>query len=212
MDVIDAGNAENPPVNPRTTCVVCLIDGEQAWWAHVGDSRLYLLRSGTLVARTRDHTPVEELLQSGAIVEDDLRTHPLRNSVSRCLGGGLKLPKISLDQARLETDDVLLLCSDGLWSALPERRLIELSTYGDLERDINLLTDEADLASYPHSDNISVVCLRWLTAGKPQAVETVSAAAPASEPVPAGEDRDDLQQAIDDIHRALLDYASEMKK
>jgi serine/threonine protein phosphatase PrpC len=212
MDIVEAGNAENPPVNPRTTCVVCLIEGDQAWWAHVGDSRLYLLRNCTLVARTRDHTPVEELLQSGAIAEDDLRTHPLRNSVSRCLGGGLKLPKISLDQARLETDDVLLLCSDGLWSALPEQRLFELSTYGDLERDINLLTDEADLASYPHSDNISVVCLRWLAAGKPQAVETVTAPAPATEPVPAAEERDDLQQAIDDIHRALLDYASEMKK
>jgi len=208
MEVVDAGRADNPPVNPRTTCVVCLIQGDQACWAHVGDSRLYLLRGAALLTRTRDHTPVEELLQSGAIVEEDLRTHPLRNSVSRCLGGGLKLPKISFDQARLKTDDVLLLCSDGLWSALPEQRLAELSTYGDLERSVNLLTDEAELASYPHCDNISLVCLRWLSAGRPQP-GNVPGPAPSTAPAREG---DELQQAIDDIHRAMLDYASEMKK
>ena len=212
MDVVDAGRAENPPVNPRTTCVVCLIQDDHAWWAHVGDSRLYLLRDATLLARTRDHTPVEELLQSGAILEEELRTHPLRNSVSRCLGGGLKLPKITTGQADLKTGDTLLLCSDGLWSALPEQRLMELSTCVDLERNANLLTDEAELASYPHSDNISLVCLRWLSAGKSQAEETAAAPAPTTEPAPAGEDHDELQQAIDDIHRAMLDYASEMKK
>jgi len=212
MDVVDAGRAENPPVNPRTTCVVCLMQDDQAWWAHVGDSRLYLLRDATLLARTRDHTPVEELLQSGAIVEEELRTHPLRNSVSRCLGGGLKLPKITTGQADLKTGDTLLLCSDGLWSALPEQRLMALSTCVDLERNANLLTDEAELASYPHSDNISLVCLRWLSAGKSQAEETAAAPAPTTEPAPAGEDHDELQQAIDDIHRAMLDYAAEMKK
>jgi len=213
MDIVDAGLAVDPPVNPRTTCVVCLIQGDQACWAHVGDSRLYLLRDHMLLARTRDHTPVEELLQSGAIAEEDLRTHPLRNSVSRCLGGGLKLPKISFDQARLNADDLLLLCSDGLWSALPEQRLTELSTYDDLERSANLLTDEADLASYPHSDNISLVCLHWLSAENSQISETIALPAPITgiESVPA-KDPDDLQQAIDDIHRALLDYASEMKK
>ena len=211
MEVVDAGRAENPPVNPRTTCVVCLIQGDQAWWAHVGDSRLYLLRSGKLLVRTRDHTPVEELLQSGAIQEEDLRTHPLRNSVSRCLGGDLKLPKISSDQVQLRTDDMLLLCSDGLWSALPEHQLTGLSAYGNLERNVNLLTDEAELASYPHSDNISLVCLRWLSAGKPQAVENTATPTPDAKPAPA-KDQDTLQQAIDDIHRAMLDYASEMKK
>jgi len=211
MDVVDAGNADSPPVNPRTTCVVCLVQDDQAWWAHLGDSRLYLLRAGSVLARTRDHTPVEELLQSGAIHEDELRTHPLRNSVSRCLGGGLKLPKISFDHAQLKTDDILLLCSDGLWSALSEQRLAELSAYGNLERNVNLLTDEAELASYPRCDNISLVCLRWLSAGKPQASKIADSPAPDTKPV-AADDQDPLQQAIDDIHRAMLDYAAEMKK
>ncbi|HHH44130.1 MAG TPA: serine/threonine-protein phosphatase [Gammaproteobacteria bacterium] len=212
IDVVDAGRAEYPPVDPRTTCVVCLVQGDQAWWAHLGDSRLYLLRAGTLLTRTRDHTPVEELLRNGAIAAEDLRTHPLRNSVSRCLGGALKLPKISFDHAQLQTDDILLLCSDGLWSALPEQRLVELSGAGDLERNANLLTDEAELASYPRSDNISLVCLRWLSGGQAPSAQSAATPPPASKPPPADEEQDELQQAIDDIHRAMLEYAAEMKK
>ena len=85
LETVEAGRSSTPPVEPRTTCVACLVQGNQAWWAHVGDSRLYLLRNGRLVTRTRDHTPVEDLLQSGVINEDELSTHPLRNSVNRCL-------------------------------------------------------------------------------------------------------------------------------
>jgi len=213
LEVVDAGRAVDPPVNPRTTCVACLVQDDQACWAHVGDSRLYLLRGGTLLTRTRDHTPVEELLQSGAITEDELHSHPLRNSVSRCLGGGLKLPKISFDQATLQADDMLLLCSDGLWSALPEQKLAELPTEGDLEHTVNLLTDEAELASYPHSDNISVVCLRWLSAGAQTRTDPAAAVLAETEAALSSDaDQDPLQEAINDIHRAMLEYAAEMKK
>ncbi|MDT8386646.1 MAG: protein phosphatase 2C domain-containing protein [Thiogranum sp.] len=208
-EVVCAGRSEHPPITPRTTCVVCLVQVDQAWWAHVGDSRLYLLRSGTLVARTRDHTPVEELLQSGVIREDELRSHPLRNSVSRCLGGMARPPDISSDQARLKPDDILLLCSDGLWSALPDQKLLAIPGYGDLDRSVRQLTAEAEAASYPQSDNISVVCLRWLSAGKPATTATDPA---TSRRKTEKKTTDPVQQAKDDIHRAMLDYAAEMKK
>lgn len=211
LEVVDAGRSQQPPIDPRTTCVACLVQGKQAWWAHVGDSRLYLLRGGSTVIRTRDHTPVEELLRSGAIDENQLRTHPLRNSVSRCLGGSVRLPALSTDHAELKPDDTLLLCSDGFWSAIPEEKLVAIPRYGDLERAVNQLADAAEMASYPQSDNISVVCMRWLSAagsgkrasaanGKPQAQERVA------------QQTDRVQQAIDDIHRAMLEYAAEMKK
>jgi serine/threonine protein phosphatase PrpC len=210
LETVEAGRASTPPVQPRTTCVVCLVQGDQAWWAHVGDSRLYLLRDGALLTRTRDHTPVEELLQHGVIEEHELSTHPLRNSVNRCLGGALKLPKISFGQAQLHTGDSLLLCSDGLWSALPEQRLTNLPASGDLESLLNELAEEAEKASYPRSDNISLVGLRWLSA----AADSADADAAQKRPHAAGaaKEKDPLQQAIDDIHRAILDYASEMKE
>jgi serine/threonine protein phosphatase PrpC len=213
LEVIDAGRRAQPPVTPRTTCVACLVQGDQAWWAHVGDSRLYLLRTGALVTRTRDHTPVEDLLQSGVIQEDELRTHPLRNSVNRCLGGALRMPEISFDQSRLKPDDMLLLCSDGLWSAIPEEKLISIPCYGDIARAVSELIAQAELASYPQSDNISLVCLRWLSAGRPgQVTETLQRELPPTPAKPTRKAEDPVQQAIDDIHRAMLDYAAEMKK
>ncbi len=211
LETVEAGRANTPPVQPRTTCVACLVQGNGAWWAHVGDSRLYLLRDGSLVTRTRDHTPVEDLLQRGLIDEDELSSHPLRNSVNRCLGGALKPPKISLGQARLQANDTLLLCSDGLWSALPEPKLTSLPTDGELESQIDDLSDEAEKISYPRSDNISLVGLRWLSADD----ATTSYPSPSklrhSKTTPV-KPKDPVQQAIDDIHRAILDYAAEMKK
>ena len=211
LETVEAGRSSTPPVEPRTTCVACLVQGNQAWWAHVGDSRLYLLRNGRLVTRTRDHTPVEDLLQSGVINEDELSTHPLRNSVNRCLGGALKFPKISFDHAELKSGDTLLLCSDGLWSALPEHRLLDLPAAGELESALNALSEEAEKCSYPHSDNISLVGLRWLSATDAHTANTPSSAQQHSETV-AVEEKDPLQQAIDEINRAILTYASEMKK
>ncbi|MCO6413123.1 MAG: serine/threonine-protein phosphatase [Thiogranum sp.] len=211
LQVVDTGRSQQPPIVPRTTCVACLVQGEQAWWAHVGDSRLYLLRGGNTVIRTRDHTPVEELLRSGAIDENQLRTHPLRNSVSRCLGGSIRLPAVSVDHAELKPDDTLLLCSDGFWSAIAEEKLVGIPRYGDLERAVNQLADAAEMASYPQSDNISLVCMRWLSADG--SAKRTSATADAPQPRErVAPQSDPLQQAIDDIHRAMLEYAAEMKK
>lgn len=209
LDVIEAGRNCTPPINPRTTCVACVVQGNQACWAHLGDSRLYLVRNGALMARTRDHTPVEDLLQRGVISESELRGHPLRNSVSRCLGGLRALPDIGFGTAELRADDTLLLCSDGLWNALPEEKLIGIRGYGDLQQTVDALSNEAEMASYPHSDNISVVALRWLSAASRHKPKHVPADAGGTTEV---SNRDPLQQAIDDIHRAMLDYAAEMKK
>jgi len=214
LAVCDAGQTQQPPVEPRTTCVACLVQGDRAWWAHVGDSRLYLVRNGTVLTRTRDHTPVEDLFQQGVLDDDAIRTHPMRNSVNRCLGGSTALPRITLGEARLETGDTLLLCSDGLWSAVSEERLCDLPGESDrLGQRINQLADEADVATYPHSDNISLVALRWLEGDQATTAQPPGAAAgesPAS-PSPARPE-DPVQQAIDEIHRAMLEYSGEMNE
>ena len=210
LEVIEAGQSCTPPITPRTTCVACLVQGNHAHWAHLGDSRLYLLRNGAVLTRTRDHTPVEELVRNGVISDEDVRLHPLRNSVSRCLGGMPPFPRPSFDHAELRADDTLLLCSDGLWSALPEKKLLEIRGYTSLDQTIDTLANEAEMASYPHSDNISVVGLRWLSADKPQSQMRPRTCPPSQRARHDG--KDPLQQAVDDIHRAILDYAAEMKK
>ncbi len=214
LDVVDAGRSHNPPITPRTTCVACLVQNDTAYWAHVGDSRFYLLRDGALRRRTRDHTPVEELLQSGLLSEEELRNHPLRNSVSRCLGGSPRFPDISFDQATLCPGDTLLLCSDGLWSAVSETQLVGMTGYGDLEQSLTRLADEAETASYPNSDNISGVAMRWLEArtAQPTAEPTDSKADRNTPKAEKPGEKDQLEEAIENIHRAMLEYASEMKK
>ena len=64
---------------PRATCAVCLVQQGSAYWAHVGDSRIYLLRQGAVAARTRDHSHVELLLREGLITPDQAHNHPMRN-------------------------------------------------------------------------------------------------------------------------------------
>lgn len=212
LAVVDCGLAQQPPVTPRTTCVACLVQGDHAWWAHLGDSRLYLVRDGEVICRTRDHTPVEEMVQNGLLSDEGRRVHPNRNSVSRCLGGDPALPKTTFGESHLQHADTLLLCSDGLWSALDQQRLCDLpADAGQLEQRLNQLADEADVATYPHSDNISLVGLRWLTEQPESAPDVAVSAtdAPATaEDVPL----DPLQQAIEDIERAVREYASEMKE
>lgn len=202
--VVRVGQAQQPPIEPRTTCVVCLVQGRSAWWAHVGDSRLYLLRDGRCLVRTRDHAYVDELVQRGEISEAEARHHPMRNSVSQCLGGSSSLPEASFGQMdELRPGDCLLLCSDGLWSALPENRLETLQDKPDLNRALEQLAEDAERASYPRSDNISAVALRWLEhkAIQPQAPLAQAQAAP----------RDPLDAAIDEIQRALAEYGSELE-
>lgn len=201
--VVRVGLAQQPSIEPRTTCVVCLVQGRSAWWAHVGDSRLYLLRDGQRLLRTHDHAYVEELLQRGEISEDEARHHPMRNSVSQCLGGRSSLPEASFGQIdELHRNDCLLLCSDGLWSALPENQLVSLQGKPDLNRALEKLAEDAEHASYPRSDNISAVVLRWL---EHKAVQS----APAPDQ-PSSRSLDPLDAAIDEIQRAIAEYGSEL--
>jgi serine/threonine protein phosphatase PrpC len=160
LDIVAAGRAATPPCEPRTTGVACLVTHDRACWAHVGDSRLYLLRNDAVQARTLDHSLVEELVQLGELAEADRERHPLRNYVTRALGGP-QMPAASLStEVVLQPGDVLLLCSDGLWAAQREARLLEL-LHADLLQDcVERLAAGAVSNSAPASDNVTLVALR----------------------------------------------------
>lgn len=159
--IMAAGEEELPPVRPMTTCVACLVQHPLACWAHAGDSRLYLLRNGQVLARTRDHSLVQEYIERGELQENEREQHPLRNYVTRSLGGTGPAPVVELsDITGLQPGDTLLLCSDGLWSALPETRLTELATASDLSQAVQRIAAEAEQASRPYSDNITLAVLQ----------------------------------------------------
>ena len=139
---------------PRATCAACLIVGSTTWWAHVGDSRVYLIRGGQVVERTRDHSHVEVLLREGVITEDEIHGHPMRHYVECCLGGESALPDLSApDSFELESGDVLLACSDGLWSGVPDEVIGEGCNGAELDTWLSQLSERAVAACAPHSDN-----------------------------------------------------------
>jgi serine/threonine protein phosphatase PrpC len=149
---------------PRATCAVCLIQQGSAYWAHVGDSRIYLLRHGAVAARTRDHSHVELLLREGLITPDQAHNHPMRNYVECCLGGDPVLPDMTLGSRRLlQRDDVLFVCSDGVWGGLRDGEIATaLTMSGIAMRDqLAALCRTAVGAAGPNSDNTSGAVLRW---------------------------------------------------
>jgi PPM family protein phosphatase len=151
---------------PRATCAVCLVQDANAYSGHVGDSRIYQIRGGRVVERSRDHSHVELLLREGLIREHEIRSHPMRNFVECCLGGDRPIPDMSIAaRRRVQTGDVLLVCTDGLWSGITEEDFATLATTDNpLERALQDLAEAAVARNAPYSDNTSVAALRWIGA------------------------------------------------
>lgn len=149
------------PDSPRTTLVACVVQDGHAWWTHVGDSRLYLIRRGVIAVRTRDHTRVQQLVDQGRIREEAVSSHPERNKVLQCLGGG-SAPRIaSAASTRLAKDDILLLCSDGFWGPLTQRQLLGTLAGKTLTSAVPELMALAETRGGPGCDNVSVVAITW---------------------------------------------------
>jgi serine/threonine protein phosphatase PrpC len=141
---------------PRATCAICLVQESGAFWAHIGDSRIYLIRDGRVITRSRDHSHVEVLIQEGAISEEEALD---------CIGGDAPVPDMSItSRKKLENDDVLLACSDGMWSGLGDDDIAEIAKPGDnnLVENLKALSMKALNVNSPHSDNTTGTALRWL--------------------------------------------------
>lgn len=153
--------AHKPPLEARTTCVLCLVQEGYAYWAHVGDSRLYHFRGERLLKRTEDHTTIEELRRDGIISEEEMAHHPRKNALLRTLGGN-EDPRISLsEEALLKTGDTLLLCSDGLWEAVTTEEMGRMLSLPSMENGIEELVSTAEKRRGDACDNVTVACLRW---------------------------------------------------
>jgi serine/threonine protein phosphatase PrpC len=163
-EVVRIGTSLPLEQRPRATCAVCIVQQRAAWWGHIGDSRVYHIRRGTLVQRTRDHSHVELLLREGLITADQAINHPMRNFVECCLGGDPILPDMTLSSRRpLEADDVLLVCTDGLWATLKDEEIAtRLSpTAAPLRETLAALGQLAITRGGSSSDNTSAAALRW---------------------------------------------------
>lgn len=120
MEVVN----ENPDfVGMGSTIVLLLLRENQFWYAHLGNSRLYLVRDEAITRLTRDHTEAQFLADTGVITQEEVREHPQRGKLSKALGHNIGEPEIS-GPHMLYQDDVFLLCSDGLTDHLADEELL----------------------------------------------------------------------------------------
>jgi len=182
---------------PRTTLVAAVIQHGRASWVHCGDSRLYWVRAGQLLTRTRDHS-FAEMARAG--VEPNA-VHRNRHVLFTCLGASQR-PVFDMEgPCVLAPGDRLLLCSDGLWDVLPEQALLQGLFAAPLEVAVPALVDAALRAGGRHSDNVTALAVEWqahqdaspglrgaasgLEQGDSRALSTIAQAGPGS----AQEDR-----------------------
>lgn len=157
-----------------TTVAGFLIDEGIAAVAHVGDSRVYRLRDGTFELLTQDHTWVNEQVVAGFLSEEQARAHPLKNVVTRALGGDTEV-MVDLREVAVEPGDLYLLCSDGLTTMLDDQQILrQLESGRSLEELCRVLVDDAN--SRGGLDNVTVVLLQV----DPDQEPATSTARPAS--------------------------------
>ncbi len=158
--VLEAMKEKTEYEGMATTVAAVLVDGDTANLAHVGDSRIYLFREGALTQLTSDHSWVNEQLQSGIISVDQARTHPLRNVVTRALGGKPDL-QVDMQFQRMKTGDILMLCSDGLTTMVPDDDIAKsvAAADGDVEKAAKGLVTEANARG--GEDNITVLLIQF---------------------------------------------------
>ncbi|MCG7915262.1 MAG: protein phosphatase 2C domain-containing protein [Candidatus Thiodiazotropha weberae] len=208
------GDRQEPPIEPRTTGVLCLVQEDTAYWAHIGDSRLYIMRDGVIHLRTDDHSYVEHLRQQGLISAAQVHTHKFRNYVTRCLGGNSNRPVAELSGPHdLKQGDVVLLCSDGFWGPLPERPMVDnlYKNSSPLLNNISELAKQAETKSNPESDNVTVVALRWRAseAKLTPADFSMSLAKKNRGILDHPEESVDVSQAIEDLRKMVDDLDEE---
>ncbi|AMO22436.1 hypothetical protein GCM10027034_27920 [Ramlibacter solisilvae] len=144
---------------PRTTLVAAVVQGTSATWAHCGDSRLYVVREGELLTRTRDHSYLEQQSAVGVVRLDRIN----RNILFTCLGSPTKPVFDVTGPVTLQEGDKILLCSDGLWGSLPEAEIVRQLSGQPVSEAVPELVESALRSAGPSSDNVTVIALEWET-------------------------------------------------
>jgi protein phosphatase len=138
-----------------TTMDSLIFTGTKASIAHIGDSRVYLLRDGVMNQITKDHTFVQTLVDSGRITEEEALIHPRRNVLMRVLGDASDEPQFDVYPIDVLPGDRFLLCSDGLCGVVPNALIEENMKVANLDEAVDLLIEEAK--EYGAPDNVTVI-------------------------------------------------------
>jgi serine/threonine protein phosphatase PrpC len=206
--------------SPRTTVVGCVIQKGAAYWAHAGDSRLYWLRAGEVIAQTRDHSKIQSMIQQGLALPSEIETHPERNKLFNCLGSPSN-PTVELSRKMtLKPGDTLFLCTDGLWSVVSEALISSAFAGNTVMRAVPDLIYLALLEAGSESDNVTGMAMTWegsdlgedntgistLLMPLGAVTTTIHAAGPSELDSPSGQEglsEDEIEKAIEEIRATI---------
>jgi PPM family protein phosphatase len=147
---------------PRTTIVACVLQGNSAYWAHCGDSRLYMVRDGKLIARTRDHSysELQETLSHVVPMGEKFN----RNVLFTCLGSPGKPVVDTAGPLPMQSGDRILMCSDGLWGSVSDAEIAQQLGARALPDAVPELVEQALRHAGAKSDNVTVIAAEWESA------------------------------------------------
>lgn len=158
---------------PRTTLVLAVLQDGMLSWTHCGDSRLYLVRQGKLMTRTRDHSMLEQ--NRSQPTAPGKQAPASRHVLFTCLGSPVR-PIFSVsDPVQLLHGDRVMLCSDGLWSAVADVDIVRHLCAKPVARAVPDLVEQALRASGSAADNVTCLALTWETPDVPQSSRTSDA-------------------------------------
>jgi protein phosphatase len=158
--VLDYASEHPESTGLGTTAVIVLIREHQLYIAHIGDSRLYLIRKQEIKALTADHSWVNEMIKSGSLSPEEAWNHPRKNQITRALGIPGVMPEVNPDAFIPQPDDIFLLCSDGLNSMLKDESILQIvSKQTNIQTKVQELIEEANNAG--GEDNITVQLIHF---------------------------------------------------
>jgi serine/threonine protein phosphatase PrpC len=199
---------------PRTTVVACVLQGNAAYWAHCGDSRLYLVRGDKLVARTRDHsyTELQETLSHVVPMGEKFN----RNVLFTCLGSPGKPVVDTAGPFTVQSGDRVLLCSDGLWGSVTDAEITTELAQRPISDAVPELVERALRVAGDKSDNVTALAIDWEAAedadvkpgvstrslGDEVFASTIQASLAADGPVDELDDAE-IERSIREINEAI---------
>jgi PPM family protein phosphatase len=201
--VYDRSNEDPNASGMGTTMTVALVENGQVAFGHVGDSRAYLIRDGSMEQLTEDHSLVAELMRSGKLSPEEAETHPQRSVITRALGTD---PDVDVDTFTIaaKSGDVFLLCSDGLTTMVSNAGILDLVERhrGDMDSTLRALVNAANRGG--GEDNITVVAFEISAETQAHDGDTREQARPTE--VPSLEDEDTLteEDAVPVVDTAVI--------